>query len=194
MTQTPEADGNEPGVDMTELMEAIAKLNGEEPPSSPVIVPAAIVSPISAQVGKKEAETRAALKIGEKDTDGWIYAGVSPQTKKQMFAAPTDGVMSYYDAAKAAKTLQEQGKAETRLPSLGELRVMFNSKAEIGGFAEAGPNRLYWAPMQYYVWDYKTRTYNTRTSIKSFSNGTVTSGPKSDTFWGKKHSVRLVRS
>ncbi len=39
-------------IDVTELQAAIAALNGEKPPSGPAVVPASVLSPISAQIEK----------------------------------------------------------------------------------------------------------------------------------------------
>ena len=93
------------------------------------------------------AAAKAALEIGYKDKDGWIYAGVSPDTGKSIFVAPADaGRMSRREAMKAAAALQKQGKTDTRLPSEGELKQIFNNKAKIGGFNETGsmPAAWYW--------------------------------------------------
>ena len=79
------------------------------------------------------SEDNSKLKVGDRATDGWVYAGVSVDTGKPMFVAPADaGEMNWNDATQAANALG------ARLPSKGELAQVFNSQSKIGGFKETG--------------------------------------------------------
>ena len=78
----------------------------------------------------------AAPEIGDKMEDGAIYAGISPDTNKPMYAASADeGVMLDFNAAaeRAVEASQKTGEAY-RLPTERELNVLFNNHAAIGGF------------------------------------------------------------
>lgn len=72
------------------------------------------------------------MNIGDKMPDGTIYAGESPDTHQPMFAAPEDVEASY----KVDKTRDANGEGGFRIPTIGELRVLFNNRAAIGGFCE----------------------------------------------------------
>ncbi len=117
--------------------------------------------------------------VGDRADDGWIYAGVSPETHKPMFVQPEDaGVMRWRKGKRLAKALLKKGKAEARLPSDKELFMMFNKRAAIRGFDEAGVSSksgLYWSSV--------------RENAHDFKFGNVCYG---NPF--KKNSVRLVRS
>ena len=74
-----------------------------------------------------------ALEAGDRIPDGSIYAGVSPDTGKQMFAMPTDAcvAMSFNEAAKYAKKLNTEntlGHDDWRVPTKAELNVLFQNK------------------------------------------------------------------
>jgi hypothetical protein len=145
-----------------------------------------------------------APKIGDKAADGWIYAGISPDTGKPMYAAPEDaGVMSLKDGFKAAKALQQQGKAEARVPSIEELKQLFNNRAAIGGFQKKAPG----AAQSTYT--YRSTSKSKRFQMKDFVDTLVFSencpgehsthvkgGDGHVDFQGKyaKYNVRLVRS
>ena len=89
-------------------------------------------------------------EIGDEATDGWIYAGESPETGKPMYVAPEDSrKLTWAEAAKAAEDLQAQG-IDARLPSQKELREIFCSRAAIGGFVEElNPDSWYWSSKAY---------------------------------------------
>ena len=80
-----------------------------------------------------------APNIGERMPDGTIYAGVSPYTGEKLFAATADAprLMTFKDADCFAKTLRVHGYKDWRLPARGELKLLFNNRAEIGGFTTA---------------------------------------------------------
>jgi len=69
-----------------------------------------------------------------------------------MFATPAEAPlrMKWKDAIKYAKELGAHGHQDWRLPTLGELNVLFNNHAAIGGFnvSSSGPAGWYWSGMQ----------------------------------------------
>lgn len=73
---------------------------------------------------------KAEPEIGDVMKDGTIYAGISPETGKPMYAAPTDAPvrMDIEDAEKYAKKLEVGDKKDFRVPSKGELNVLFQNK------------------------------------------------------------------
>ena len=84
--------------------------------------------------------------------DGTVYAGVSPDTGKALYAMPADGPLTYTfkEAQKDAETTNTQkphGHNDWRLPSKAELNVLFNNRAAIGGFNVSGssPAGWYWS-------------------------------------------------
>jgi hypothetical protein len=89
------------------------------------------------------------LTIGDKMPDGTIYAGVSPDTGKKMFALPADAslTMKFNEAQEYAKTTNSQkayGHDDWRVPTKAELNVLFNNRAAIGGFDVSGSNPAGW--------------------------------------------------
>jgi hypothetical protein len=72
------------------------------------------------------------LQPGDKMPDGSIFAGISPDTGKQMFAMPADAGVSltFNQAAKYAKTLNGKnrlGHDDWRVPTEAELHVLFEN-------------------------------------------------------------------
>lgn len=67
-----------------------------------------------------------ALKIGMKMKDGTFYVGISPDTGRRMYAAPSDAPMrlDFNQAAKYAQDFEVGGKKGFRVPSLAELNVV----------------------------------------------------------------------
>jgi hypothetical protein len=105
---------------------------------------------------EREAAAQAARwanpEIGDVMPDDSVYAGLSPDTGKQMFAMPKDaGVqMDFNAAAQYAKKLSEEktlGHDDWRVPTKNELNVLFNNLAKIGGFDISGskPAGWYWS-------------------------------------------------
>lgn len=90
------------------------------------------------------------MNIGDRQPDGTVYAGISPDTGKDMFALPADAPLkkSFLFAQRyAADACDANGKKGFRLPSKGELNVLFNHRAAIGGFDLSGkdPAGWYWS-------------------------------------------------
>jgi hypothetical protein len=91
----------------------------------------------------------AELKPGDGMEDGTIYAGVSPDTGRPMYTTPVGAplTMKWKHALGDAAALNAHGHQDWRVPSKGELNVLFNNRAAIGGFDESGsyPGGWYWS-------------------------------------------------
>lgn len=104
------------------------------------------------------AASSAAPRIGDSTPDG-IYAGISPDTKKPMYAMPADAPLSmiFNEAANYAQKLNAEkylGHDDWRVPAKDELNVLFNNRAEIGGFNVSGsyPAGWYWSATPFNLW------------------------------------------
>ena len=148
------------------------------------------------QQKEAEAVTRAAVRnehcenergIGDEDPDGTVYAGISPDTGKKMFALPAnapstftfDEAQKYADRTNAQKT---SGHDDWRLPTKNELNVLFNNVAAIGGFNanSSGPAGWYRSASSDDDWS---------AWCQRFSDGVQVGNLK-----GGLSSVRLVRT
>ena len=93
------------------------------------------------------------FRIGQEMPDGTIYAGISPDTHKPMFAAPADapGSYTFNEAAKYASRLAANGRHDFHVPSQGELNVLWKNRNEgalMRTFNETGsrsPDAWYWS-------------------------------------------------
>jgi hypothetical protein len=101
----------------------------------------------------------AAPRIGAVMPDGTVYAGVSPDTNKPMYATPADAslTMTFNGAKEYAQGLNTQkahGHDDWHLPTKNELNVLFNNRAAIGGFNVTGsdPAGWYWSAAPYGNW------------------------------------------
>jgi hypothetical protein len=130
--------------------------------------------------------THRAHTVGDKMPDGTVYAGVSPDTNKPIYAMPADAslTMTFNGAKEYALGLNTQkalGHDDWRLPTKNELNVLFNERAAIGGFNVTGsyPAGWYWsAPLN-----------NGRDAwCQRFSDGVQDYGHKVN-----QSSIRLVR-
>jgi hypothetical protein len=114
--------------------------------------PAQVVHPAN-DGGKATGSSQAELKIGDRVADGTIYAGISPDTGKAMYATAKDAPLTYTfnQARKHAEKLDAHGHQDWRVPTKGELNVLFQHRAGIGGFNETGsyPAGWYWSSSQY---------------------------------------------
>jgi Protein of unknown function (DUF1566) len=90
--------------------------------------------------------------IGAEMHDGTIYAGVSPDTGKAMYATPKDAPLTctFDQAARYAKGLDVHGHRDWRVPTKAELNVLFQNRATIGGLNTTGsvPAGWYWSSSQ----------------------------------------------
>jgi hypothetical protein len=77
---------------------------------------------------------------GEKMANGSIYAGISPDTGRLMFVAAADApaALEPAQAETYASGLDAHGRKDWRIPTIGELNVLFNNRAAIGGFDLTG--------------------------------------------------------
>jgi hypothetical protein len=135
---------------------------------------------------KVPANTNKAPAPGDKMDDGTIFAGVSPDTGKPMYALPADAPLAYtfneaQKYAQGANTQKSHAHDDWRVPSKNELNVLFNNRAAIGGFNVSGsyPSGWYWSSSPgdgWYAWGQR------------FSDGFQFNGDK-----GNLSSVRLVR-
>jgi hypothetical protein len=84
--------------------------------------------------------------------DGTVYAGISPDTHEHMYATPNDAPLTYtFDQAKEYATkLGGHGHKDWRVPTKGELNVIFQNRDAIGGFNDSGsyPAGWYWSSSQ----------------------------------------------
>jgi len=85
-------------------------------------------------------------KIGDKMSDGTIYAGISPETNKPMYATSADAplTMTFNKAKEYAAKLDAHGHQDWRIPTKAELNALFNNRAAIGGFNVIGPGTAGW--------------------------------------------------
>jgi hypothetical protein len=104
-------------------------------------------APIASWAAKTEPQ------IGDRIADGTVYAGSSPDTGKAMYATPGDAKLTYIfnQAQKYAAKLDAHGHQDWRVPTKGELNVLYNNRAAIGGFDESGSNSAgwYWSSSPY---------------------------------------------
>jgi hypothetical protein len=107
---------------------------------------------------KKQAEVKARAEaerqtqnqqhepgIGDKMPDGTILAGVSPDTGKPLYTTPLDAGLhlTFAQASRYVRSLDVHGHQDWRIPSIGELKVLFNHRTAIGGF-RPGPGTKGW--------------------------------------------------
>lgn len=107
------------------------------------------------------AATAALLGEGNKMQDGSTFAGISPDTGKQMFAMPADArvMMTFNEAAQYAKDLngvKTLGHDDWRVPTKAELNVLFQNRdkgALKGTFDLTGsyPSGWYWSDTPFRV-------------------------------------------
>ncbi len=105
----------------------------------------------------KEAPVKwpTSTEIGDEMEDGTIYAGVSPDTGRPMYAMPADAptTFTFKKAAKYAKKLDAHGHKDWRVPTKNELNVLYENRNEgklKGTFNETGSNPAgwYWSSSQ----------------------------------------------
>jgi hypothetical protein len=107
------------------------------------------------------AASAEALKVGASMPDGTIYAGVSPDTGKPIYAMPKDAPMhcDFNQTAHYAANLDAHGRKDWRAPTKAELNVLFRNRAAIGGFDTTGsdPAGWYWSSSRYYFFAWAQR-------------------------------------
>jgi hypothetical protein len=116
---------------------------------------------VTGEGGKPKAPANAnqAPSPGDKMPDGTVYAGISPDTGKAMYAAPADAslTMTFNGAKEYAQDLITQkahGHDDWHVPTKNELNVLFNNRAAIGGFNVSGsfPAGWYWSATPLDTW------------------------------------------
>lgn len=113
------------------------------------------------EVNEQSSRSEPATKpqIGDRMRDGTVYAGISPDTGKPMYTTPRDAPLTYTfnQAARYAEQLNAEkflDHDDWRVPTRGELNVLFNNRAAIGGFNLSGSARTgsYWSSSQGRTW------------------------------------------
>lgn len=106
--------------------------------------------PVNIDDAKPEAGT--AHQIGDRMADGTIYVGISPEVGKAMYTTAADGPLTYtFNQAKEyCSKLDAYGYRDWRVPTKGELNVLFKNRDAISGFNETGsyPAGWYWSSSQ----------------------------------------------
>ena len=122
-------------------------------------------------------------KIGDRMADGTVYAGISPDTNKPMYATPKDAklTMKWKQAMEYAARLDAHGHQDWHVPTKSELNVLFQNRAAIGGFNVSGSNPAGW------YWS-SSQTSNYGAWAQRFSDGGQDGYLK-----GTVSSLRLVR-
>jgi hypothetical protein len=126
------------------LKEAIANLRGKAVPEDGDKDASVNVFAISKEIEQKviaekdaaEKERIANPEIGQIMPDGTIYAGISKDTGNKLFAMPEDATasMKWKAAMDYAANLEEHGHSDWRLPTIGDLKLLYNNRSLIGGF------------------------------------------------------------
>jgi hypothetical protein len=95
-------------------------------------------------------------KPGDKIPDGTIYAGISPESGKAMYAMPADASMTmrFNEAQEYAAKLDAHGHKDWHVPTKAALNVLFNNRAAIGEFNVSGSNPAgwYWSASRDGLW------------------------------------------
>ncbi|HUZ46753.1 MAG TPA: DUF1566 domain-containing protein [Terriglobia bacterium] len=101
------------------------------------------------------SKEKIAPEAGDEMEDGTIYAGISPDTDKAMYATPRDapGKYTFNKAAKYAKELDAHGHKDWRVPTKNELNVLYQNRDKgklKETFNETGshPAGWYWSSSQ----------------------------------------------
>jgi Protein of unknown function (DUF1566) len=154
-------------------------------PSFRTVGPVLDLRDVTGEVAKPKipANTNQVPAPGDTMPDRTIFAGISPDTDKPMYATPADAplTMKFNEAKGYAAKLEAHGHKDWRVPTKAELNVLFNNRAAIGGFNVSGsyPAGWYWSSSNYnelFAWG------------QSFSDGRQDYYPKDI-----RSSVRLVR-
>lgn len=118
------------------------------------------VRPAANDDGNSATLASAEPKPGDRMPDGTVFAGISPDTNKPMYATPADAPLTYTfnQAQKYAAKLDAHGHQDWRVPTKSELNVLYNNRAAIGGFDLTGSNPAgwYWSSSHgdyYNAWD-----------------------------------------
>ena len=76
---------------------------------------------------------------GSRMPDGSIYAGVSPDSGQPLYTTAEDApILPWDQALRYCQKLAADNHHDWHVPNLGELAVLFNNRADIGGFNQTG--------------------------------------------------------
>ncbi len=107
---------------------------------------------MAAASNDKSAAAGVHQKPGNRMPDRTVFAGVSPDTGKPMYMTSQDAplTMKWKDAMEYAANLNAQGYRDWRVPTKGELKVLFENRAASGGFDHSGAYHAgwYWSSSQ----------------------------------------------
>jgi hypothetical protein len=99
-----------------------------------------------------ELKVTTAPEIGDEMADGTIYAGISPDTNKPMYATPMDAglTFTFNQAQEVASMVHANGHNDWCVPSKGELNVLWENRNKgklAGTFDVTGsyPAGWYWS-------------------------------------------------
>ena len=97
-------------------------------------------------------KTTEEIEIGRKMKDGTIYAGISPETGESMYVMPQDAsaTLQWKTAMQYAAELDAHGHDDWKIPTIGELKVLFENRSKIGGFdkSKGHTDKWYWSSEQ----------------------------------------------
>lgn len=114
-------------------------------------------------------------RIGDREENGDVYAGISPSTKSHIYVAAPSPKMDFNEAAKHARDLSMKTGKNYRVPTADELDLLFNNSALIGGFEED--------------W-YRSSTLDTESSVR---DQYFKDGRKTTISHDRKINVRFIR-
>jgi hypothetical protein len=90
---------------------------------------------------------------GQRMPDGSVYAGASPDTPAPTYTTQADapGLYSWKKGIEYCAALDAGGHRDWRVPTRGELNMLFQNRDAIGGFSISGlhPAGWYWSSSQY---------------------------------------------
>jgi len=98
--------------------------------------------------GKVETLPGPQRKIGEVQPDRTLYAGISPDTHRPMYIQPRDmpKLMTWKQSMDGAEFFQSYKHKDWRVPTKGELKVMFDNAAALGlDKSELSLNNWHWS-------------------------------------------------
>ena len=120
---------------------------------APVVAAETAVAPVAVQGGIRDS-------LGQRMPEGTVYAGVSPEAGTPMSTTQADapGLYTYKNGADYCSALEAGGHQDWRVPTKGEIDVLFENRDAIGGFNISGsyPAVWYWSssPFDYdSAWD-----------------------------------------
>jgi len=130
---------------------------GPTPPSSAALPEIGTRMPdgsVYAGLSMKTGKPSFVAAAGGTMPDGSVYAGISPDTEQPLYttAADAPGAYTWNEALAYCRSLALGGHDDWRVPTLAELALQFNNRADIGAFNETGrmdnATGYYWSSLQ----------------------------------------------